>query len=179
MSRELALECDYVREAKCAKKFQWVTHKMTMSWDFGVYSRPPPGGGEDVIHLCLEFNLCIISKVLLEATQMHLFGNGNNFLCVRHFCVCFSGNCWRITPSSTCLTWSTSWAASMSSPRHWCLVSLWTKPPTSHRSSGMRYVHHKHDTAHGAVYTCMASKAADAIRGAPTRGGRHFCSHIL
>lgn len=60
MSRELALECDYIREAKCAKKFQWVSHRITLSWDSGVFSRPPPGGGEEVIHLRLKFNLCII-----------------------------------------------------------------------------------------------------------------------
>lgn len=61
-----------------------------------------------------------------------------------------------------CLMLSMSWAASTSSPRHWCLVSLWTRPLTSHRSSGMRYVCHKHDTTHGAVYTCTLPKAPEA-----------------
>lgn len=61
-----------------------------------------------------------------------------------------------------CLMLLTSWAASTSSPRHWCLVSLWTRPLTSHRSSGMRYVCHKHDTTRGAVYTCTLPKAPEA-----------------
>lgn len=116
---------------------------------------------------------------LSEVNHIYLFVNGNFFLCIIHFHVCLSGNCWRITPSSMCPMWSTSWAASMSSPRPWCLVFLWTRPLSSHRSSGMRYVCHKHDTTHGAVYTCTLPKASEArvqiyTRGMSTCSGNDF-----
>lgn len=91
----------------------------------------------------LDVNLCITSLgYRFVSTRIYLFVNVNSFLPIRHSHVCLSGNCWRVTPSSMCLMLSTSWAASTSSPRHWCLVSLWTRPLTSHRSSGMRYVCH-------------------------------------
>lgn len=78
-----------------------------------------------------------------------------------------------------CPMWSTSWAASMSSPRPWCLVFLWTRPLSFHRSSGMRYVCHKYDTTHVAVYTCTLPKASEArvqiyTRGMSTCSGNDF-----
>lgn len=53
--------------------------------------------------------------------------------------VSLSGSCFWTTLSSTCLKWSTSWAAPTCSPPPWCRVSPWTRPPTSRRSSGTRY----------------------------------------
>lgn len=69
--------------------------------------------------------------------------------------VCVAESCWRITRSSTCPMWSTSWAASMSSPRRWCPVSLWTRPLASPRSSGMRYECRELDTAYS-LHLCTA-----------------------
>lgn len=64
---------------------------------------------------------------------------GFRFLSLQSLFVCLAESCWRIIPSSMCPMWLTSWAVSTSSPQHWCPVSLWTRPPTSPRSSGTRY----------------------------------------
>lgn len=36
--RELTLECDYVREAQCAKKFRWVSGNISSHWTTSVIS---------------------------------------------------------------------------------------------------------------------------------------------
>lgn len=69
--------------------------------------------------------------------------------------VCLTESYWRTTHSSMCLMWLMSWAAHMSSLQHWYLVSLWTRPLTSLRSSGMRYKCCELCTAYSTIYTCL------------------------
>lgn len=86
-------------------------------------------------------------------------------VCLHRVAVCLSESCWRITLSSMCPMWLMSWAASTSSPPRWCPVSLWTRPPTFLRSSGMRYERHGLDTSpsHSTIYTRALAKKAPAL----------------
>lgn len=100
----------------------------------------------------------LVRHVVLRSRMVcwHVLSSRQVQVSLNRVAVCVSESCWRITLSSMCPMWLMSWAASTSSPPRWCPVSLWTRPTTFLRSSGMRFERHGLDTSpsHSTIYTC-------------------------
>lgn len=110
--RELTLECDYVREAQCAKKFRWVMGNIFTHWTTLMTSF--------ILVMMVNLNIWVISALLPLLSSD-------------------PGSFWRTTLFSMYQRWSMSWAADTCWPQSWSLDFLWTRLRACRRSWRTRW----------------------------------------
>lgn len=111
--RELTLECDYVREAQCAKKFRCVSANVFTRWTTLMISSIPA--------MMVNRNIwamCALFFPLLSSDP---------------------GSFWRTILFSMYRRWSMSWAADTCWPQSWSLDFLWTRLRVCRRSWRTRW----------------------------------------